>query len=197
MESREFTDGTPAYWRPIIKFLKSSFWAMLNACCRTKTKSGLKDLKWKQKQEYICTRWGPFLDPAGHSHNSESDRCLSNRLLFYDHWAQSGHCQRCLAAPWLFDERQTFWMADVSAWRRQKARWHWTQTDWAPQRLQSETIDAQCWLAAWMMNVREQKIKEKMEKEQYNSMDQLQHFSKTDSPKVNYCFDPLMEKVLD
>lgn len=44
MESRELTEGTPAYCRPRIKFLKSSFWAMLKACWRTKTKSGLKDL---------------------------------------------------------------------------------------------------------------------------------------------------------
>ncbi|KAA8593288.1 hypothetical protein FQN60_009404, partial [Etheostoma spectabile] len=51
MESRELTEGMPAYCRPMIKFLKSSFWAMLKACWRTKTKSGLKDL-----DKAICER---------------------------------------------------------------------------------------------------------------------------------------------
>lgn len=49
MESRELTEGMPAYCRPMIRFLKSSFWAMLKACWRTSTKSGLKDLERENK----------------------------------------------------------------------------------------------------------------------------------------------------
>lgn len=38
----------PAYCSPMIKFRKSSFSAILNECCRTRTKSGLNDLARKR-----------------------------------------------------------------------------------------------------------------------------------------------------
>lgn len=52
MESTELTEGIPAYCRPMIRFRKSSFWAILKACWRTKTKSGLKDLVLEKQREY-------------------------------------------------------------------------------------------------------------------------------------------------
>lgn len=51
MESSELTEGMPAYCSPMIRFRKSSFWAMLKACWRTKTKSGLKDLMGQETRK--------------------------------------------------------------------------------------------------------------------------------------------------
>lgn len=44
MDSSELMLGRPAYCMPMIRWRKSSFSAMPNACCRMSTKSGRKDL---------------------------------------------------------------------------------------------------------------------------------------------------------
>jgi len=47
MDSRELMLGTPPYCRPMIMLRKSSFWVILKACWRMRTKSGLNDLESK------------------------------------------------------------------------------------------------------------------------------------------------------
>lgn len=43
--------GTPPYCRPMIRLRKSSFWVMLKACWRMRTKSGLKDLEMQERRD--------------------------------------------------------------------------------------------------------------------------------------------------
>ena len=84
MDSSELTLGMPAYCRPMIMLRKSSFWAMLKACCRTRTKSGLNDL-WREEHDRLGMMGCPWKS------DSKKDDILSRSVEQW--WAcVSGRC---------------------------------------------------------------------------------------------------------